>query len=220
MKPVIIFGAGDIAEVVDYLFRETLGRTVAGFTVDREFVSSEAVFGKPLVPFDEVTARFPPDQFDGFVALSYNRMNVLRAQKVEAMRSEGYALTSYVSPRATVLTDKIGMNCLIFEDNTLQPFCQIGDNVTLWSGNHIGHHSVIEDNVFISSHVVISGGVRVGRNSFIGVNSTVVDHIEIAPFTLLGAGCLVQQSTDPEGVYAPSAAIEKRKVPSTRLRNI
>lgn len=220
MKPVIIFGAGDIAEVVDYLFRETVGRTVAAFTVDREFMKTDTVFGKPLVAFEDVSAQFPPSEYDAFVALSYNRMNVLRAQKVDAMRALGYTMTSYISPNATVLTDKIGDNCLIFEDNTLQPFCQIGNNVTLWSGNHIGHHSVIEDNVFVSSHVVISGGVTVGHNSFIGVNSTIVDHIEIAPFTLLGAGCLVQQSTEREGVYAPTATIEKRKVPSTRLRNI
>ena len=220
MKPVIIFGAGDIAEVVDYLFRETVGRTVAALTVDREFMKTDTVFGKPLVAFEDVSAQFPPSEYDAFVALSYNRMNVLRAQKVDAMRALGYKMTSYISPNATVLTDKIGDNCLIFEDNTLQPFCRIGDNVTLWSGNHIGHHSVIEDNVFISSHVVISGGVTVGYNSFIGVNSTIVDHIEIAPFTLLGAGCLVQQSTEREGVYAPTATIEKRKVPSTRLRNI
>jgi carbonic anhydrase/acetyltransferase-like protein (isoleucine patch superfamily) len=72
--------------------------------------------------------------------------------------------------------------------------------------------------VFISSHVVISGGVRVGANSFLGVNSTVVDHVNIAPFTLLGAGCIVQESTEPEGVYAPVSTIEKRKVPSTRLK--
>ena len=64
-------------------------------------------------------------------------------------------------------------------DNTIQPFVEIGDNVTMWSGNHIGHHSKICDNAFISSHAVISGGVEVGRNSFLGVNSTINDHIKL-----------------------------------------
>lgn len=219
MKPVVIFGAGEIAQVVDYLFRETIGRKVAAFCVDRDYAKAETFLGRPLVPFDVLPDSFPAGEYDGFVALSYARMNTVRAAKVEAMRMAGYNLTTYVSPRATVYTDKIGENCLILEDNTLQPFCEIGNNVTLWSGNHIGHHATIEENTFISSHVVISGGVTVGRNSFIGVNCTIVDHINVAPFTLLGAGCLVQQSTDPEGVYAPVATIEKRKVPSTRLRN-
>jgi sugar O-acyltransferase (sialic acid O-acetyltransferase NeuD family) len=220
LKPIVIFGAGEIAEVVDYLFRETLGREVVAFVVDRDFLKSDTAFGRPLVPFDEITSRFAPSDHEGFVALSYARMNVVRAAKVAAMREKGFELTSYVSPYATVLTDKIGANCLILEDNTLQPFCRIGDNVTLWSGNHVGHHVVIENNVFVSSHVVLSGGVTVGHNSFLGVNSTIVDHVTIAPFTLLGAGCLVQASTDLEGVYAPVTTIEKRKVPSTRLRNL
>ena len=217
MKPVLMFGAGDIAEVADFYFRQ-VGRTVSAFTADRAFVDGDSRFGRPFVPFDEAVQRFPPEEHDGFVALSYARMNVLRADKVVAMRQAGYSLVSYVSPRATVLTDAIGENCFILEDNTLQPFCRVGDNVTLWSGNHIGHHSVIEDNVFLSSHVVVSGGVTVGRNSFVGVNATIVDHVTIAPFTLLGAGCIVQTDTEAEGVYAPGAAIEKRKVPSTRLK--
>jgi acetyltransferase-like isoleucine patch superfamily enzyme len=33
--------------------------------------------------------------------------------------------------------------------------------VTLWSGNYVGHHSIIEDDVFIASHVVVSGGVTI-----------------------------------------------------------
>ena len=217
MKPVVIFGGGDIAEVADFYFRHA-GRTVAAFTVDRSFVDSDTRFGRPFIPFDEAARRFPPESHDGFVALSYARMNVLRADKVSAMREAGYTLTRYVSPRATVLTDAIGENCFILEDNTLQPFCHIGDNVTLWSGNHIGHHSTIEDNVFLSSHVVVSGGVTVGRNSFVGVNSTIVDHVTLGPYTLLGAGCIVQTDTDAEGVYAPVGTIEKRKVPSTRLK--
>ena len=31
----------------------------------------------------------------------------------------------------------------------------------LWSGNHIGHHTTIDDHCFITSHVVISGNVNV-----------------------------------------------------------
>ncbi len=216
-RPLLVFGAGDIAELADFYFRQ-IGRTVSAFAVDPAFVEGDSRFGRPLLPFEEARRRFPAEEHDGFVALSYSRMNQLRADKVEEMERAGYALASYVSPRATVLTERIGKNCLILEDNTVQPFCQIGDNVTLWSGNHVGHHSTVEDNVFVSSHVVISGGVTIGRNSFLGVNATIVDHIKIAPFTLLGAGCIVQQDTEVEGVYGPTATMEKRKIPSTRLR--
>ena len=72
----------------------------------------------------------------------------------------------------------------MFEDNTIQPFARIGDDVILWSGNHIGHHSTIGDHCFITSHVVVSGNVHVGERSFIGVNATLRNSITIAPGTL------------------------------------
>ena len=58
---------------------------------------------------------------------------------------------------------------------------KIGNNVVLWSGNHIGHNTVIRDNCFIASHVVISGFCEIGENCFLGVNSTVINNITIQP---------------------------------------
>jgi sugar O-acyltransferase (sialic acid O-acetyltransferase NeuD family) len=217
VKPLVIFGTGEIAEVADFYFRETAGRDVAAFTVDPAYVAEPTFLDRPVVPFDEVAQRFPPASHDMFVALSYARMNRVREAKVRAALGAGYALATYVSPRASVFTSRIGQNCFVLEDNTVQPFVSIGDNVTLWSGNHIGHHSRIEDNVFISSHVVISGGVVVGRNSFLGVNATVADHVAIAPFTLLGSGALLMEDSEPEGVYVAPGRAELRKVKSTRL---
>ena len=56
----------------------------------------------------------------------------------------------------------------------------------LWSGNHVGHHSTIGDNVFIASHVVISGSVTVGENTFLGVNATIVNDIAIGADNWIG----------------------------------
>ena len=217
MKPLIIFGTGEIAEVADFYFKRTVERRVAAFTVDAEFIQEERWLDRPVVPFEEIGKEFRPNGHDLFVAVSYQKMNSLREAKVAAGLAGGYRLASYVSPQATVFTEEIGFNCFIFEDNTIQPFVKIGNNVTLWSGNHIGHHSTIEDNVFISSHVVVSGGVSVGRNSFIGVNATIADHVAIAPSTLIGAGAFILENTEAEGVYVSTAAAERRKVKSTRL---
>ncbi len=218
MKPIVIFGAGEIAEVASYYFEKTVERQVAAFTVDAEFIKEDTFQKRPVVPLAEITAAFPPSEFEGFVALSYAKMNVVRASKVAEMRQIGYKLTSYVSPHSNIFTDNIGENCFILEDNTIQPFTHIGNNVTLWSGNHIGHHSIIEDNVFISSHVVVSGGVTIGHNSFLGVNSTISDHVTIAPFNLIGASVPIGDSTDAEGIYMLPFKAEKRAVPSTRLK--
>ncbi|NPC55774.1 acetyltransferase [Caenimonas soli] len=218
-KPLVIFGTGEIAQLAHYYFTQD-SRQVAGFAVDRAFQKSDEFCGLPVVAFEEIEQRFPAATHDLFVALAYAGLNELRKQKYLAGLALGYRLASYVSPRATVLNGgQIGDNCFILEDNTIQPFARIGNNVTLWSGNHIGHHSTIRDHCFISSHVVVSGGVDIGEACFIGVNATLRDHIQVGERCIVGAGALLLSDAPPEGVYIGSAT-ERSRVPSTRLRKI
>src|SRR5437868_4960954 len=82
-------------------------------------------------------------------------------------------------------------------------------NVLLWSGNHIGHHSVLRDNVFVSSHVVISGTCDIGENSFLGVNSTLANDITIGAYNWLGPDVVITRNTEPDTVWRPARS-EKR----------
>lgn len=220
MKEIVIFGGGDIAALADFYFDCDSDRQVAAFSVDAAFIKEPTFRGRPLVPFEDVAALYPPDRFDLFVAVSYSKLNAVRAAKAAAARAMGYHLASYVSSRATCFPDlDHGDNCFILENNVIQPFVKIGSNVTLWSGNHIGHDSVIEDNVFIASHVVVSGGVRIGEASFIGVNATLRDHITLGARCVLGAGALVLQDLADASVVAPRGS-ELSPIPSSRLRGI
>lgn len=220
MSRLIIFGAGDIADVAHFYFQKDSPYKVAAFTVDRAYLGEEVFNHLPVLPFDEVAERFPPTETDMFIAVSYARLNSVRKEKYLAAKSAGYRLATYVSSRATTWPGFMpGENCLILEDNTIQPFASMGNNVTLWSGNHIGHHSRIGSHCFVSSHVVISGGVEVGEQCFIGVNATVRDHVRIGERCVIGAGALIVADAEPEGIYAP-AGTERSRVPSSRLRNI
>lgn len=219
-KPLIIFGTGDIAQLAHYYFSNDSAFEVIAFTVDQSYINAPIYCGLPVVAFEEVANRFPPNQHDMFVALSYSKLNEVRKSKYLAAKSLGYRIASYVSSHATLLNEgRVGENCFILEDNTIQPFVTIGNNVTLWSGNHIGHHSTIHDHCFIASHVVVSGGVEIGGSCFIGVNATLRDHIKIGEKCVIGAGALILSDADPAGVYI-GAATERAKVPSSRLNRI
>ncbi|HEY6509979.1 MAG TPA: acetyltransferase [Vicinamibacterales bacterium] len=207
MAKVVIFGAGDIARLAHYYFTHDSPHQVAGFVVDRAFRTANQFLGLPLDDAEDAPGRYNPSEYSMFVALSYARMNGLRAEKYDAMKEAGYTLESYVSSRCTYLAQTPpGDNCFILEDNTVQPFVTIGNNVTLWSGNHIGHDATIEDHCFITSHVVVSGYVRVGTRSFIGVNATLRNSITVAPQTLIGAGAIIMKDTTEKGVYLPERA--------------
>lgn len=219
-RPLVIFGAGDIAEIAHFYFSEMSDFEVKAFTVDAAYIKEGTFKGLPVVAFEEVETAFAPGAHDLFVAVSYTKLNEVRKTKYLAAKAKGYALASFISPKASVLNQgRIGENCFIFEDNTIQPFARIGHNVTLWSGNHIGHHSVIGDHCFIASHVVVSGGVEIGEQCFIGVNATLRDHIKIGARCVIGAGALILEDAAAEGVYL-GPATERSRVPSTRLRKI
>jgi sugar O-acyltransferase (sialic acid O-acetyltransferase NeuD family) len=207
MAKLVIFGAGDIARLAHHYFTHDSPHEVAAFVVDRAFRQGDAFQGLPLIDAEDVTDRFPPSDYDMFVAMSYAKMNAVRAEKYASMKAAGYRLVSYVSSRCSYLSQTPpGDNCFILEDNTVQPFVTIGNNVTLWSGNHIGHDVTIEDHCFITSHVVVSGWVRIGTRSFIGVNATLRNSITIAPETLIGAGAIIMKNTKPKQVYMPERA--------------
>jgi sugar O-acyltransferase (sialic acid O-acetyltransferase NeuD family) len=220
MKKLVIFGSGDIAQLAHRYFCTDSAYEVVGFTVDAAYTQAPEFSGLPLVPFDQLETRFPPSEHALFVALSYSKLNAVRKEKYLVGKAMGYEFASYVSSRATMLNDGIvGENCFILEDNTVQPFVRIGNNVTLWSGNHIGHHSILMDHSFVASQVVISGGVEVGEQCFIGVNATLRDHIRIGARCVVGAGALMLTDAEADGVYI-GAATERSRVPSSRLKKI
>jgi acetyltransferase-like isoleucine patch superfamily enzyme len=66
---------------------------------------------------------------------------------------------------------------------------------------------------------VISGGVNIGENCFVGVNSTIRDHINIADKCVIGAGSIIMKDTQESGVYIAQNA-ELSKVPSHRLKGL
>src|SRR5690349_17429690 len=156
MRDVVIFGMGQVAEVVWHYLTEEGGRNVVGFTVDAEYRTADQVFGLPVVDFETVQDRFPPDSHEMFVAVSFRGVNAAREAKVAEAEAKGYTLTSHVSPHATVWSKlDVQPNTMIMENNVIQPFVTVGKNVLMWSGNHVGHHSKIGDNCFIASHAVI-----------------------------------------------------------------
>jgi sugar O-acyltransferase (sialic acid O-acetyltransferase NeuD family) len=207
MAKVIIFGTGDAARMAHYYFTRDSEHNVEAFTVDRQYLSDGSFQDLPLIAFEQIEARYPPEEYKMFVALGYSRMNRARAEKYHEAKTKGYDLLSYVSSRCSFLTDfPVGDNCFILEDNTIQPFVRIGNNVTMWSGNHIGHDSIIEDHCFLASHIVVSGHCHIHPYCFLGVNATLRNSITIARESLIGAGAIIMKDTVEQGVYLPERA--------------
>ncbi len=219
MKKLVIFGAGSFSRIAQFYFSKDSCYEVAAFTVHESFLDGAQVSGLPFVPFETVEQRYPPEEFEMFIAIGFKRLNQARAEVYRAAKSKGYRLATYLSSKAVYFGEvSCGDNCFILESNVIQPFSRIGSDVVLWSGNHIGHDVIIEDHCFVSSHVVLSGHVRVGEYSFVGVNACVKQGVTIAPNCLIGSGAVLLKDTRAGGVHlvpsTPASPISVEQVAS------
>lgn len=214
LNNIIIFGTNDLAELAHFYFLNEfkLGHNnpfPVAFTTNKEYITKNIFKGLPVVPFEELEKHYSPSEYKLFAPVTSNE---LREKIYNEGKKKGYNFISYISSKCTNLTSNIGENCFILEDNTLQPFTTIGNNVVLWSGNHIGHHSVIEDNVFFTSHVVMSGHCHIKKGAFLGVNSTLRDGITIGENSIIGMGSVVTKNVPDNEVWVGNPAKKKNNV--------
>ena len=189
MKEIVIFGTGEYGELAHYYFENDSEFTVVAFVADDEFISDNTFRGLPLIKLSDIHKKYPPSRYAAHVALSYRKLNRIREEKYKKMKELGYDLVSYVCSKSVSWPDlDIGDNCFILENQTIQPTVKIGNNVMIWSGNHLGHNCNIDDHVYISSHVCISGHVKVGKRCFLGVNSSIADFITVGDDCFVGMG--------------------------------
>lgn len=201
LKNIIIFGTGNVADIIGHYLKDR----VVCYTVDGNYIKESTFKGKPIVPFEDIEREFPAEKYNMFVAIGYNKLNHLRANAYFRAKAKKYSFISYLDDRA-LCSNKIktiGENTFIFELNNLQYNVNVGNNVILWAGNHIGHETTIRDHSYLASHIVISGFCDIGEYNFIGVNATFADGVKTGKNNLIGAGSYIATSTEDNQVFVP-----------------
>ena len=207
MSKVILFGCGRGADVAyRYLTRDS-DHEICGFTVEADYGTTDTFKGLPVVSFEEVETHFPPDDYKMFILLGYQEMNHLRANKYLSAKRKGYDFVSYVSSQIYTLEPlKVGENCFIMENQSINLDVEIGNNVVMWSCNHIGDRTVIGDHTWFSSHITIAGEVTIGNYCFLGINASISNHVELGDETFVGAASFIANSTEKSSIYVQSSA--------------
>lgn len=212
MAKIIIFGTQDFAELAHFYLENDSEYEVVAFSVNEEYLPKDKLFkGLPVVAFEKVEKIYSPSEYSFFAPMSPTRMNRVREGIYNSVKEKGYKLISYISSKATLFDNVIGDNCFILENNTIQPFTSIGNNVILWSGNHIGHHSVIKDHVMFTSHVVLSGHCVVEKYCTLGVNATIRDGITLTEGTFVAMAASIIKNTEEWGLYKGNPAVKSEK---------
>jgi sugar O-acyltransferase (sialic acid O-acetyltransferase NeuD family) len=201
MSKVVLFGIGRGADVAYRFLTRDSEHEICGFAVDRKYLDRDRFRNLPVVAFEEVECRFPPDEFKMLVLLGYQRMNALRANKYLEAKQKGYSFISYANSnfyRAEELD--IGENCFILDNQSVSLDVKIGNNVVMWSSNHIGDLTVIGDHVWLASHVTVAAEVVVRPYCFLGIGATIGNKVTLAERTFVGADALVASDTAENAV--------------------
>lgn len=211
-KKLVIFGNGGLASVVKF-HCENVGFTIAGFSIDEEYLHSEQFEDLPNVSYQKILKYFSPHTHLLFIAIGASDMlGFVRQNRINTALVMGYELFSFAFVNDTLRGKiELGANTIILPGVTVDPFVKFGSGVIAWSGSTICHHTTIGDYSFVSPGATICGKVSVGEHCFIGGNSTVRDNLIIAPRSILGAGVVINQDTDPDGVYMPARHVRINK---------
>lgn len=113
---------------------------------------------------------------------------------------------AFVSPQSTV-----GRGSVILAGTTVGAFVTIGDHVVILQNVGLSHDDVIEDYTCLAVGVSFSGSVRVGRNCFLGTNSTIIG-ATIGEGSMVGAGTLIRHDVPAGEVWVGNPGRYLRKV--------
>jgi len=181
---------------------------IVGYVVDQEYATKTEFQGRPVVAVGDAVARFPPSEVFAFAPLGATRMNALRAEKYQLLKSLGYRFVSYVhSSNQVDGRCTVGENCLILENQSLNFDTLIGDNIVMWSGCQLGDRSRIRNNVYMGAHVVINGDVEIGENSYLGSNCTISHGIRVGRESFIGANALISRHTEERAVHVVESTL-------------
>jgi len=204
---VVIFGTGRLASLAWYLLTHDSPWRVEAFTVDRDQLTCRLHEGLPVVPFDELAARYPPAQIDLYIPLGYERINELRRRRYLEAKALGYRFATYVSSRAHVSTDAaFGDNCLVCENAHVGAGARVGEDVIVRCGAHIGERCVVHDHCFVAAQAMLGADVDMGEQAFVGVAAVVRDGVHLGARSFAGAGAGLLSDTEPDAVYIGNPA--------------
>src|SRR5437764_6098804 len=94
-EKLVIIGDGEFAEIACEYFTHDSPYEVVAFAVERPYLKKPELFGRPVVAFEEVERLYPPQSHQAFVAVTFTRLNRVRARLYGAAKAKGYRLANY-----------------------------------------------------------------------------------------------------------------------------
>ncbi len=198
MKPIYIYGASGHGKVV-YELAKLSGYQVKGFIDD---TSKAQIFGYEPITFQE----FLDHHKECLVVLAIGD-NRHREKVYKKLTSHAIAMATLIHPKACVSSfASIKEGTVVMAGAVINPDTKVGKCAIINTGAVIDHDCLIADFVHIAPNASLAGAVQVGKSSFIGIGSCVMQCLMIAKDVTVGAGSVVVHDLSQSKVYKGSPA--------------
>ena len=213
---VLIIGANNYAvELLREIEQETPLR-IEAFATYKDFKTIDSLDGIPVVAFEDIRQLYPNDNISVVVAIGYTKMNAIREKVYRDCRQQGFRICGYISPRANIYSNNIGEGTIVRTGAHIGVNVTLGDGCIVNQGVTLTHDIKAGDFCFFGACSVFGGVTNIGSHCFFGLNCTIKNRLEIADRTLIGAGSVMLQDSEPEGVYVgnPARKLDKKSTDS------
>lgn len=198
---VVIWGASGFALVVSDIIHNNAEYELAGYLDDIDVTRKGTAFGSSFVLGGREQLEQLAQKGITNIILGFGDCQA-RIQAAAFAKKLGFSLVSVIHPRAIISRDvTFGAGVFVGASAVIEPCVRIGEGCIINRGALIGHESIISDCVNIAPGVNVGGRTRIGKGTFLGIGSTVINNRSIGSNSVIGAGSVVVKDI-PDNVVA------------------
>lgn len=200
---IAVIGSGEYAGQIKDFIRNYSDYEFAGF-IDNVNGNPEILCGD-----NEVPESYKEKKFDLlFNGIGYADFS-LRKRLFEKFRSFGVPFATFVHPTAFIHCNaRIGKGVYVGPHSSVLKDAVLEDDVAIMTDVLVSHNVHIKAHTYVAGMVAFGGYVHIGESCFIGLNSTLRDHVQIADRTIVGCGSNVIKDISESGhTYVGNPAV-------------
>jgi sugar O-acyltransferase (sialic acid O-acetyltransferase NeuD family) len=211
MEKIAIWGASGHSKVISDIIKIRKEYEIIGY-IDNINLNrkGENFLSSYILGSEEMLDKLTEDKVKFFFIAFGNCKARLKISNL--VLSKGFDLINVIHPKSIIADDVIiGKGNAIMAGTIINPSVYIGNNTILNTRCCIEHDCYIEDGCHICPGVTMGGNVKIGKETWVGIGSTIKDNILIGENCYIGAGTnLINSIPDNSLVYGNPGKIIKK----------